>query len=206
MIVTSVALSVVTFACCYAISFSRDFLSAPNYFLSRSINYPPASCLGAFGMSIALMLVPAVSFARFAFLESVCPGSKTNLIAACLSNAAALGGLLVVCFPLSEVESAHFVGATLFFGASLITAILQVRLDRLAALKSMGSKCRFALSVLLSACVATQLCLRAFTESFSELEAGSGIQIVLFCGILTLYVTYVDELKGVKMSVVVDCG
>jgi len=63
----ALTLAISTIAYAYQISIYKGFIVYPYYFLSCAINHSPASNVGSFGLSIALSLIPPLSFVRVSF-------------------------------------------------------------------------------------------------------------------------------------------
>ena len=132
-LVTAFALTitVVAFSICYDISIKEGHINPPEYFLSSSMNYMPASSIAAFGLILAIVCIPPVMFARYIQIEKSAPNLVINKVSLYSSWIASFGGFIVACFQARSNIHIHLLGAGVFFAFSLFVVLSQLYLDRI---------------------------------------------------------------------------
>jgi len=204
IVITALSIGVITFSTCYAISIHQNFITPPDYFLSRAINYPPASSIGVFGITLSIGCFLPLSFLRYALIEQAHPNLKMNIFSISCSLVAILGGFIVACFPLSSDKTAHYTGAFLFFSFSLVVVLSQIYLDRATDKKhTTGAKSRVVLGVVCSLSIIALFVQGSLYNEFSGHLVMSICQITYFAASLSLYGSFLLEFQDVKLKLIV---
>ena len=73
--VFALTVGLATFVASYAISIEEGWIYYPWYFLSSSINFSPASNVGAQGLSISLACLPFLMFVRYVQCGELIPAN-----------------------------------------------------------------------------------------------------------------------------------
>ena len=209
---------VMTFVITYSISISMDLMTYPNYYLSSSIKYSPASSIGTLGLALTTVLIPFISFIRHEHVKYHIENNDNNRIlttkmnnrSLTMSCVAGLSALGVASFQdVMSTEDIHLSFALLFFMSGLAYGRLSHKLDKL--LPGLGTPNERLVRKSLWYCSAVHLGLYplfiflsltdprdvlVFTLSISE--------IIFFVNILSFYATFYREMKTVSIRFGID--
>ena len=129
LIVFALLTGLVTFAWCYKISIDEGFMYYPYYFLSSSINVMPASSIGTFGLTMAIVCLPPVALVRYKMIEDRVVGLKANKFSLFSAAFGSFGAFIVASFQAQSNIHVHLLGAGIFFAFSWFVCLSQCYLD-----------------------------------------------------------------------------
>lgn len=211
----AVVTTLATFGIAYWISLDIHEVYWPWIFLSSSINKKPASCVGAFGLSLAVATLPFLSFSRYNHLESRLPKQRLNRVCLGAALICAVAGHGVASFQAHAHLIAHLSFACAFFVSgsvvSLTTSVLDARLsllhtprERFAAnLRLLNSVLGLAALCTMGTCGALLATMGDDATDTSNNPRASHLQgmcavaeLVYFFCLLSVYATFFFELRG----------
>jgi len=205
-----------TFVASYAISIEEGWIYYPWYFLSSSINFSPASNVGAQGLSLALACLPFLAFVRYVQCAERIPenftlAARLNKISLWSALISAVAGQGVASWQASANVQIHLVFAGVFFSFSLFIALIQVYLDYRCKITGWGKNLRQfnALAALASlgalGLTGLIILIKYEVQNFPRsMVFPMAVEELIFVGaVLGVYATFITDFKGMDITLTV---
>eukprot|EP01114_Cavostelium_apophysatum_P009272 TRINITY_DN22374_c0_g1_i1.p1 TRINITY_DN22374_c0_g1~~TRINITY_DN22374_c0_g1_i1.p1 ORF type:complete len:242 (-),score=15.88 TRINITY_DN22374_c0_g1_i1:31-756(-) len=201
----------VTIITTYILASDRHELNGQKIpFISFSINYPPESCIGTFGVSISAFTLFCIMFTKYKHIESLIVKKtntgresllRTNLVAMVLGGISAVCMNGVASFQFHNVLYAHLSFAGTFFFLALVHAFMVIYLDFIVSKESKLLLRMRLVVVVLSCCAFVPMVgLNMIHHSLDQnISAASEISCLGF--LFIYFITYYVEFKKSRISI-----
>ena len=206
-----------TFILCYVITGLAGGIYWPYIYLSSALNYPPATTVGAFALSISCAIFPFVSLIRYNQIAGKSEEKnfvRANEVSFVCSVVGMVGAHGVASCPTSVNLVFHLFSAFLFFSSGGLYACLQVYLDKKTKADTMASKIRlvnmfvgigtlFSMGICgLAILIKTGFGQTAEFETEPTLMGTNAIFELLFAATLMIvYSTFWSEMEGFEIII-----
>ena len=227
MVIIAAIVIIGTFTLAYIISATNGTMEYPYYFLSSSIDFAPASCIGSFGLSpVIITCVPIIAWVRYEQVrEAQKRNTKANKLMVVAAFVSAIGGHGVASFQAHHGMPIHLFFACLFFGGGSVVSTMSLVTDYYCP--AFGKPSMRLLRKVLGVFVLLMMATMGFIGNFKithspcwDVERGSGcvdsssylhwqfvnawFEIGVFVGLLSFYVTFLPEFKGWKVRIYIE--
>ena len=195
---------VVAFSVAYIISVEEGFVTYPQFFLSKAINFAPAANVGSFFLSPTAFLFVLVGFVRYAQFEMYKPGTVLNKIGLAFVVLSSIGGHGVASVQDSAAFDLHVAAAAIFFGFGALYLLLIVVND--LRYPDFGAKWSRRFRIVLAAnMVICAIALLVVTVSGGGTDTDIGraavLEIVAFVSFIAIWLSFVVDFRELRIVV-----
>jgi len=203
-------LPTITIAVCYYIGSERHELQQKIPFISYSIDKPPESCIGTFGVSISAFVIFAIMFTKYKHLEAMIV-KKTNTSRDRLLRlntiTMMIGGFSAICmdgvasFQFDNLRPAHLAFASLFFLTVIIHMWFINYIDNNVSRESLFLlRSRIAICTLASGTFVPMIVLNVLQTPL-DMNVSAIFEISTLGLVFFFFLTYYNEFRKFKLSV-----